>query len=427
VLTFAVAGVTPAQEVSTPQGLFGRAPSDTAQTKVDVSASVVGGYDSDVPTNVRGAIDPSSLQAGGFSTLLNAGAAYGWKRSDFDIGANANSSVRHYADVGQTRVLGHAAGVGLSARLPSRVTLKLDQTAAYSPTFFYGLFPSLVSPDLGAAGVTAPDYSVSNLESYVYATSASLSRDLSRRSRISGYAAFQYDDRQQETDTWNDVSAHFLRGQFGANLTRNIGLDATLRYRSGEFGYGSNGRTTELGLDGGIVYSRPLSGTRRLEAQFSGGLSRADYPPLPQATDDVRRQYIAVVNGALGYQFRRWELRATGRRGLEYVSDLPEPVVALGGSFGVVGFLSRRVDLSMTAAYSTGESALNRTSLSFDTYTGDIKLRYALSRSFAIFAEYLQYYYDFRGSAQLFDGIPAGLKRNGVRVGLNMWMPALRR
>ena len=89
--------------------------------------------------------------------------------------------------------------------------------------------------------------------------------------------------------------------------------------------------------------------------------------------------------------------------------------------------LSRRVDLSLTAAYASGESLLSPDSLQFDTYTGDVTIRFALTRSLAIFAEYLYYYYQFRGRAELLIGMPSGLERNGGRVGLTLWVPALRK
>ena len=112
---------------------------------------------------------------------------------------------------------------------------------------------------------------------------------------------------------------------------------------------------------------------------------------------------------------------------MEYLADLPVPVFADGFGAGVDGLISRRVDVSASAGYSNGESALGRDSLQFDTYTGNLRVRYALSRTFAMYGEYLYYYYDFRGSAQLLVGIPPGLERNGVRAGLTLWVPALRR
>jgi hypothetical protein len=65
----------------------------------------------------------------------------------------------------------------------------------------------------------------------------------------------------------------------------------------------------------------------------------------------------------------------------------------------------------------------------FDTFTVDVKARVAITRTIATYYEYLYYYYDFRGNTLLLlgPGVPPGLKRNGVRAGLTLWMPAYRR
>ena len=92
------------------------------------------------------------------------------------------------------------------------------------------------------------------------------------------------------------------------------------------------------------------------------------------------------------------------------------------------GSLTRRTDFRASATYASGESALNRRQgLIFDTYTGNVRLRYALTRSLALYTEYLYYFYDFTGNLQLAPGIPAGLERHGLRAGVTLWMPLLRK
>ena len=103
------------------------------------------------------------------------------------------------------------------------------------------------------------------------------------------------------------------------------------------------------------------------------------------------------------------------------------PVFADGTTVSLAGMLSRRVDILVSAGYSSGESLVNRDGLLFDTYTGNLRLRYAMTRSLATTVEYLYYYYEFLGTMRLAEGIPQGVERNGVRAGLTLWMPALRR
>jgi hypothetical protein len=129
----------------------------------------------------------------------------------------------------------------------------------------------------------------------------------------------------------------------------------------------------------------------------------------------------------VSYPFgRTWQARANYRRGLEYVADLPVPVYATGATAAVEGLITRRIDVAVLAGYSSGQSILNLNNLAYDTYTGTLRMRYAWSRNFAVFADYLYYYYDFGRTTGLASEIPSSVERNGVRVGLSLWMPTLR-
>ena len=425
-------GLASAQGVApprTPQGLFGGIRPDANATKrLDLTLSLVEGYDDDVPKALQSTVDPTSLQSGGLSTIVNAGAGFAWRGERVEVGANAASALRHYAELGETRSVGHSAGLGMSARLPGRATLLMNQAAAYSPTYLYSLFPTGASIEPGDAATTTPDYSVSDFESYSYTTTMTLRHDLTRRNSVSAAGEFAYTDRLRETALWSDISSYNLRGEYSQGLGRNASVTAEYRYRSGKFGYGGDGITTEMGVSVGVNYTRPLSATRRASVRFNLGSSGTDLPESATNKVGFERQYRAVGDVGVDYQFgRTWQARANLRRGMEYLADLPVPVFADGVGAAVDGLISRRVDVSASAGYSNGESALSRDSLRFDTYTGNLRVRYALSRTFAMYGEYLYYYYDFRGSAQLLAGIPPGLERNGVRAGLTLWVPALRR
>jgi hypothetical protein len=135
-----------------------------------------------------------------------------------------------------------------------------------------------------------------------------------------------------------------------------------------------------------------------------------------------------VTEAGLDYPLSRWwTARGHYKRGVEYVIDLPEPVFADSVNVAVDGLVSRRVDLSFSAGYSSGASLLSHASLMYDTYVGSAKVRYAFTRMIAVYGEFLRYFYDFRGTNQLAAGLPAGLERNGVRTGLSVWLPTVRK
>ena len=66
-------------------------------------------------------------------------------------------------------------------------------------------------------------------------------------------------------------------------------------------------------------------------------------------------------------------------------------------------------------------------SRNFETYTGEVKLRYALKRSFALYTAYLYYHYDLRGQALLAPDLPSVFEQHGARVGFMLFLEALGR
>ena len=410
-------------------GLFGGIqPDANAKKRADVKVSLVHGYDEDVPQVLIPTLDPSSLQSGGFSTSFMSDFSFASRSNRVDVGVNAGTVVRYYAEAHDTRLLGHNAGVGVSWRLPKRTTLLANQSAAYTPTYLFGLFPAPGNIEPGDPGITAPDFALSEFQSYTHSTTVTMKHEVTRRASLTGTGEYHYIDRLRERAVWQDVSDYALRGGYDQNVTRNTGFNAQVRYRSGQYGYTAVGTMTEAGIDVGMRHTHVLSATRSTSYRFNVGMSGADLPESATGVSGFQRRYFFVGDLSFDTQFgRTWQARAFARRGLEYISDLPEPVFSDGVSVGADGLLSRRVDLSLTAAYASGESLLSPNSLQFDTYTGDVTVRFALTRSLAVFATYLYYYYEFRGRAELLIGMPSGLERNGGRVGITLWVPAFRK
>lgn len=105
------------------------------------------------------------------------------------------------------------------------------------------------------------------------------------------------------------------------------------------------------------------------------------------------------------------------------MENVPNPVLANAASTDVHGFLNRRTDLMVSAAYTTGELALTGTPPPYSTYTGLARLRFAFARHLAVFGEYLYYYYEFNRDFPLPPNVAPTLTRNGVRAGVTLWVP----
>lgn len=431
-MVLGVASATHAQDVSSPgpQTLFGGArPDSNAKKRLDLTASMVQGYDSDVPQSLQGTIDPSGMQSGGFTTSLNTSIAYMWAGTGAQVGLNAASNIRHYADLGGAKSLGHSAGVGVSANLPSRFALTVNQAVAYSPTYMYGIFPGSETTEPGEDYSTSPDYAVGDLDSYSYTTDFGLARRVTPRTGISLSGQFQYVDRLAESDVMRDEESYRLEVHLSRRLSRNTELTIGPRYWASSFGYAVSGKTTEIGVDFAFNHSQPISPTREIKYRLRLSPIRMDIPNAPSLEfAELKEQYRLVVEFGVEYPLARsWQLNGNYRQGMEYVPDLPQPVFANGVSVSASGFVSRRVDLAFSGGYSNGASLINREQLLFDTYVADVTTRIGLSRTVATYVEGLYYFYDFRNAQQLPPGLPKGLERIGVRAGLTLWVPALRK
>jgi len=425
----ATATVAAAQSASQKPFRDPSTPSTMREQTLDLTLGITGAYDDNLLADTL-SVNPNAPAVGGFYTLLSADAAYTKRGKRAQFGATGGTVVRYYQQDTQAMNTSASAGVGFSTELGRRTTLFANQTAAYSPSYLYGLFPSVSTMDPGDAVPVAPDYAVNNSASYHSDTKASLSQGLTRRGTLVASADYQYTNYVQETLSQRDLSAYEIRVQFSRGMTRNASLKVGYRYRAGNFGYGlvgTNAKTTERGIDIGMDYTKPLSPTRRFVFGFNVGSSAAA-APFAEAVDVIdTTQYRVSGDMAMSYQFQRtWEVRGTYRRGLDYVPELSGPVYTDGFSAGINGMLNRSTSFSAAAGYSNGEGAVFTSASQFDSYTGSVRLSRSLSKTWAVYGEYLYYFYDF-GRLQVRPGVPSTMKRNGVRAGLTLWLPVIRR
>jgi len=438
-LTNAVpASAQPAAPPRMPGTVFGgEAATRKVRQAIDFSAAVVQANDSDTPTEFRGITGTDVL--GGSSTLFTAGAKYKWDGSRVQVGATGSTVLRHYSEISDS-TMSHSAGVGASARLGARTTLSANQGVAYAPSYLYGLFPSTQTDAPGQAVPPAPDYAVDDTASYNYGSRVELTHGLSRRSRVSASGEYQLTDFVHETQGRRDLKVGTLHGDLATNVARHLALHAGYRYRTGTFAYGglaasgTDASSTEHGLELGVGYSRPVSASRRMVFDFGFGPSTMTVPvatAVSTTSDDRVFRYSA--NGSVLWEFSRgWNTRIEARRSLEYIAQLAEPVFGDGVSAELGGVLTSRMDVQAAVRYSTGASASGASAigggaLHFDTYSTETQFRYGVSRSLAVYVQHVYYFYDFQQAVRLPGGLPPSLERNGVRIGVAVWMSALRR
>ena len=386
------------------------------------AAEIAEGFDSDVAPELASSIS-SNLQSGGFSTIVDADADYSHSGKRLRLAGNATTAFRYYQSLDRIDALGHSAGLGASVTLPKGGNLRIDQGAAYSPSYLYQLFP-VDNSALGEPIPANPDYQIAQTDSYSYNTRLALSFGSARGTRVTTSGTFSRTDYQNQAATSADLDTYEAGVEIAHHVTRG-GLSAAYGLRSGEFGAG--GATKEHRLTVGVEYSPALSRTRRATFRVELTPTQLDTPLLVQdATvggQVSEKQFRLSAEASAGYPFRpNWRTTVRYRRDVEYLSVLGQPVFSDAARFELAGLLARRVDVGLSAGYATAGSVVDQAAQALETYTGQVAIRYALKRSIGLYSEYLYYYYDQRGQNQLAPGLPTVFEQHGIRFGVALFI-----
>jgi hypothetical protein len=252
-----------------------------------------------------------------------------------------------------------------------------------------------------------------------------VTHQLSPRATLSFTSNLKITDFTGHDTSYPDMKSADAGGRLVYSLSRDMGLRLGYTYRRAD--YVGSPHATEQDFDFGIDYNRPLSRTRKTTLAVSLGPAMAT-APLVIGSADLRQQFRMVGDASIKHQIgRTWTLQGVYHRGLGYIEGLQAPVFSEAYGATMSGSLTQRIDLSMNAAFSTGESALTGTPSQFSTYTGSGRLRYAVTRTWAVYGEYIFYYYLFNQNVPLPVGVSPGLTRNGIRTGLILLVPMRRR
>lgn len=419
-------------------GVFGRDTSNpNGRQKVDLTVSTTGGFDRDSGPPIGAAALAVGQEAPGYSSLLETGGGYAYLGRRLQVRANGGSAQRYLRPF--DNVLSSSFGVvsgtgalGFTLRI-RKTTLAANQTAIYSTAPLFGL----VAPIVGGYGVTpglappvAPAYAIDRLEARSYGTAVAINHDFTNRTAVSGIVDWQRTDTSGPTAPRQTLNMYASRGQLTRKVSPRTVATAGYVLRTGDLDYRvvtSAGRSLgERGVQVGFDHRRPMSGRHLMTVGAQLGASKLRAPQQVEGVVGAERRYGELWGQlTVGFEFgRTWRTQTAYRSGIDYVAGLSQPVHTDTISANVTGLLTRRLDVLGSAASSTGSSALNLKNAVFDTYSGDVRLRFAIARTVATYVEGLYYIYDSRGSQPLVPGLPPRLARTSVRVGVVLRVPA---
>ncbi len=429
-----VVGVSPAySQAGAPRqpagGLFGPTRPDVAaaEDKLNFTFQLGEGLESAVPPELASRVS-NNLESGGLSTLLAATSDYGHTRKGLRLAATASTAFKYYQDLERLDTLGHSVGVGARVGLP-KGNLQFDQAAAYSPSYLYQLFPTDSAPTLGAQIPINPEYQIIDTESFSYTPTAKLAFGSLRGTQFAVTGAFKRTDFDQQA--YRRLDLEFYEGgvEVSHRMTSSTRFMAGYDLRSGEFGFG--GPTTEHGVTIGAEWSPALSRTRRAIFRLEVTPTRLELPEsaLNAANAGAVDPHLDRISSeaSISYPFRpNWRTAARYRRSVEYLSVLGQPVLSDAGRLELSGVLARHFDVSASAGYAEAASALNPAH-GLTTYTGQVALRYAVTRSLALASEYRYYFFDLREQVALVPQMPRRFEQHAVRFGVELFLETIGR
>jgi hypothetical protein len=356
---------------------------------------------------------PTAFRASGFYSELKADGGYAQNSDSIKFAANANSNVRYYPDLQEWLAVNRYIGGGLTTDFFHRTTVSVNGSLAYSTSYLYGLFPGATTPAPGPVSTAGAGYTTDE-------TTASLSQRLTPHSTATFGTTYRWTDFKGALASSN-VNYHEFAGHYVYRFSRSGTFRAGYTYREGE--YWSGFRAKENGIVAGLDLARPLSRTRQATVQFSVGSTIIGAPAQTDITGaTLRQQHGLDANVAASYDLgSTWRARGSFHRGVTFMQGFLTPLTTNGYNAEVSGFINRRLDVLASAGYSRGVPTIVVDGSIFSTRSADARLRYALGRKWAAYAEYLYYYYRFDQAILASPIFGSSLDQSGLHFGLTLW------
>lgn len=425
-ITLAAASASAQTLASSPQrptqGLFGSAP--RGNQTLDVSASVVGAYeDNVVPGSESGAggLDDITQESAAYNGV-NTTVTYAKQSRRVAVSLAGGSSIRYYPALSDVAGMYHGAAGGFAFQL-GHTKVSVTQKLRWAPYYNIMSTPQLFEPELAALPVMNFDQPVVRRDARSIGSTANVTQSVGRRLALTFASSL---DKTDFTGDSTGLRTDSILGRMTYALSQDVSLVFGYRHQRGVYEgvHLANPRSIETTrfntLDLGVDYHRALSLSRKTTVGFTTGTVVAeDFAGVTQ----YRMVGTARLNREIG---RSGHATAAYNRGVEFIEGYADPMFADTFAVDVGGALSRRMDLSVVGGYSFGRLGWAEHAGRTENYNGSVRLRGALSRVAALLAEYHIYRYSFDQAGTLPTGILPQLDRQGVRVGIEFWLPLIR-
>jgi hypothetical protein len=409
------------------RGLFSGA-GPQGERSVTLSGSMFGAYDDNVVAAITGqggrSLDPRLQESGfyeGASAMLGFRDGHTGERLTWGTSAAAGAYAYHTDD--WTTRPRFSGGADMQYQLSRATILSAGYSLSYSSNYRLELFPDALGGDADGAILDDPDTAIVDRDVLHQRAMIALSKRLDSRSTLTGgyigrFARFVDDDVPSRF-------GHAASIAYDRRLTSHATLNLGYGYRTSR-SRGSRPAQVQ-NINAGVSYSRALSFSRATSLNFSTGSAVLSSDAI--ATDTGSRTRFRVVgSAALTHELgRSWTTFLSYQRRFVFREAFVEPFFTDAVSGGVIGLITRRIDVSGRVGYSTstvGTGASN----GHRGVLGTAQARYAFTRYLAAYARYIYYQYRIGDDVEFAEGfdVPRSLDRNGIRVGISASVPILR-
>jgi hypothetical protein len=403
------------------QGVFrGSEPTAAGGQTLALTGSLFGGYDDDLSATGIGEAGAGRGPSGaGKHSGLDLGFIYARGGRDVQFSASTSNTVRYYPDFSDLLPTSHAASAALRIRLTPRSNVSAQIASVYTPDFTFAptLAPDATARDFQPLLAPYRDYAFSTL---TYDANLGFNRELSSRSNLSARLGKRYTDFRKTPGKSTDQGAGV---EFSNRFHRNTRMSLSYNHRQNYYASvvaadGEGRRTSVQDFDVRIDRDWPMSPTRGMAFHVRMGPSLLQQGRL--------QRYTANAGGGFEYRLRTWATEVSYRRGVNFVEGVADPIPSDSGNIAIRGLLGRRLNLLIDASLVTGEIGLDLQGSAYDSYSGIARLQLAVSRSVAVFGDYLYQQYSFGNGTPLPATYPRTRERHGVRVGMDLSVPLLK-
>lgn len=398
------------------RGLFGGpAPSPDSSTQADLDVSLFGAYDTDIAAAQGASTVSQNNDAGGYAGM-NVGATFTQKRRHFNFGLSGGSSAQYYPTLHSMTSLGDQVAASLGFSVGHRVSIGLMESATYSPLFMLAPFATPVASNATEVAPSPISTAVLHETVFGYSTGVNASVALGPRWSVASNAVTNTSTVQYP---FGSVTQHGWSA--GASLHRQITQASGfhLGYTQQVISYPGTPQFRLYNLDLGMDYHKALGPTRRTTMSFSFGSGMAQ--------DAGSHLYSLLGDASINREIgRSWVAQATYNRGFGMLAGFSRPYFSDSVSGSVGGLITRRVDLSIGTAYTNGQIGITQLTNSLNGLNSSARVRYAISQLFAVYGQYLVYWYDLANNLYVATALPPNVLRQGVNVGLSLNLPLVR-